>query len=205
LDHRYMYTQGWYHVLRRYDRTTGQVVVLYQPTAQDRFGGAPPLAFSPQDPKTLYTAAQHVLVSHDRGLNWQRTSGDLAAPPGVKLPEAATAGGGGVGSPAAGGSITTLALSPVAAGVMWVGTSTGFIHVTRDGGKTWANVTPPNLPPAGINVIDASHAQAGTAYAALLSRDAHPHIYRTSDYGARWEEISSGLTDGEVVRVVRED
>ena len=205
IDHRYMYTQGWYHVLRRFDKTTGQTVVLYQPAADERFGGAPPLAFAPQDSKTLYTAAQHVLVSHDRGLNWQRISSDLAAPPGAKLPEAATAGGGGVGAPAAGGSITTLAPSPVAAGVLWVGTSTGFIHVTRDAGKTWSNVTPPSLPPAGINVIEASHAQAGTAYAALLSRDAHPHIYRTTDYGQRWQEISAGLRDEGTVRVVRED
>ena len=62
LDHRYMYTQGWYHVLRRFDRTTSQVVVLYQPKADERFGGAPPLAFSP-DGHTLYMSAQHVLAS----------------------------------------------------------------------------------------------------------------------------------------------
>jgi hypothetical protein len=204
LDARYMYTQGWYHVLRRYDRTTGQVVVLYQPTAEDRFGGAPPLAFSPQDPHTLYMAAQYVLASGDRGRTWRTISPDLAAPPGTAVPDVPI-GGGGVGAPAPGGSIQSLAPSPIAAGVIWVGTSTGLLQLTRDGGKTWTNVTPPNLPPAGINVIDASHAQAGTAYVALLSRDAHPHIYRTSDYGQRWQEISTGLTDGEVVRVVRED
>ena len=81
MDKRYMYTQGWYHVLRRFDRTTGQVVVLYQPGPEDRFGGAPPLAFSPQDPHTLYMAAQHVLASNDRGLTWRTISPDLAAPP----------------------------------------------------------------------------------------------------------------------------
>jgi photosystem II stability/assembly factor-like uncharacterized protein len=205
LDKRYMYTQGWYHVLRRYDRVTGQVVVLYQPTADDRFGGAPPLAFSPRGAGVLYMAAQHVLASGDRGLTWRIISPDLAAPPGAPVPPAAAAGGGGVGAPAPGGSIQTLALSQVADGVIWAGTSTGLIHLTRDGGKTWTNVTPPNLPPAGINVIDASHTNAGTAYAALLSRDAHPHIYRTADYGKSWQEVSSGLTDGEIVRVVRED
>jgi photosystem II stability/assembly factor-like uncharacterized protein len=204
LDKRYMYTQGWYHVLRRFDRTTGQVEVLYQPAPDERFGGAPPLAFSPHDPRTLYMASHHVLASGDRGRTWRAISPDLAAPPGVPIPPAPP-GAGGVGAPAPGGSILTLAPSPVAAGVIWVGTSTGLVHMTRDGGKTWANVTPPNLPPAGINVIDASHANAGSAYAALLSRDAHPHIYRTSDYGRSWREISSGLTDGEIVRVVRED
>jgi len=205
LDKRYMYTQGWYHVLRRYDRVTGQVVVLYQPAPTDRFGGAPPLAFSPRGARTLYTAAQHVLASDDRGKTWRVVSPDLAAPPGVQLPVTLTAGGGSVAGPAQGGSILTLALSAVIDGVMWVGTSTNLIHVTRDGGKTWKNVTPPNLPLGTINVIDASHANAGTAYAALLSRDAHPHIYRTTDYGSSWQEISNGLSDGAVVRVVRED
>jgi photosystem II stability/assembly factor-like uncharacterized protein len=203
LDKRYMYTQGWYHVLRRYDRVTGQVIVLYQPAPEDRFGGAPPLAFSPQDPHTLYMAAQHVLVSTDRGETWRTISADLAVPPGTAPPPPTPAGG--VGAPAPGGSIMSLAPSTVASGVIWVGTSTGLIHVTRDGGKTWTNVTPPNLPPAGINVIDASHADGATAYVALLSRDAHPHIYRTVDYGDSWQEISTGLTDGEIVRVVRED
>src|SRR5262245_61926128 len=154
LDKRYMYTQGWYHVLRRFDRATGQVVVLYQPTPEDRFGGAPPLAFSPQDPHTLYMAAQHVLESNDRGLTWRVVSGDLARPAGSPPPDAA--GTGGVGAPAAGGSITSLAPSTVARGVIWAGTSTNLVHLTRDGGKTWTNVTPPNLPPAAINVIDAS-------------------------------------------------
>jgi len=205
LDKRYFYTQGWYHVMRRYDRSTGQVVVLYQPAPDERFGGAPPLAFSPQDPHTLYMAAQHVLASSDRGQTWRVISPDLAAPPGAPAPPTPAGAAGGVGAPAPGGSIQSLAPSPIAAGVIWVGTSTGLIHVTRDGGKTWTNVTPPKLPPAAINVIDASHAHAGTAYVALLSRDTHPHIYRTSDYGQAWQEISVGLTDGEVVRVVRED
>jgi photosystem II stability/assembly factor-like uncharacterized protein len=203
VDHRYMYTQGWYHVLRRFDRTTGQVTVLYQPTNEERFGGAPPLAFSPKDPRTMYMAAQYVLASTDRGATWRAISPDLAAPKGVELPTAPAATG--VGAAAPGGSIQSLAVSAVASGVIWVGTSTGFIHVTRDAGKAWTNVTPAKLPPSGINVIDASHALAGTAYAALLSRDGHPHIFRTSDYGAAWQEISSGLRDGEVVRTVRED
>ena len=205
LDKRYMYTQGWYHVLRRYDRETGQVVVLYQPAADDRFGGAPPLAFSPKGARTLYMAAQHVLASDDRGRTWRTISPDLAAPPGLQLPATLTAGGGSVAGPAQGGSITTLSLSPMAEGVMWVGTSTNLIHVTRDGGKSWKNVTPPNLPLGTINVIDASHANAGTAYAAVLTRDARPHVYRTADYGSSWQEITNGLPDGAVVRVVRED
>jgi photosystem II stability/assembly factor-like uncharacterized protein len=203
-DQRYMYTQGWYHVLRRFDRQTGQVIVLYQPGPDERFGGAPPLAFSPQDPHTLYMASDRVLVSNDRGETWRAISGDLAAV-GGNAAAAAAGAGGGVGAPAAGGSIQTLAPSPVSADVIWVGTSTNLIHVTRDGGKTWTNVTPKNLPPAAVNVIDPSHASAGTAYAALLSRDSHPHIYRTTDYGQNWQDISSGLPDDGTARSVRED
>jgi len=202
LDTRYMYTQGWYHVLRRFDRTTSQVSVLYQPTPDDRFGGAPPLAFSPKDPHTLYMAAQYVLASNDGARTWRAISPDLTAPPGGEAPPAQTGRGGG---PAAGGTIQSLAPSPVANGLIWVGTSTGLVQVTRDSGRTWTNVTPKNMPPGGINVIDASHTNAGSAYVALLSRDSHPHIYRTSDYGQSWQEIVTGFTDGEVVRAVRED
>jgi photosystem II stability/assembly factor-like uncharacterized protein len=202
-DHRYMFTQGWYHVLRRYDRVTGQVVVLYQPRDDERFGGAPPLAFSPQNPHTLYMAAQHVLASDDAGEHWRVISPDLAAPRGPAAADPASAGGG-VGAPAAGGSITTLALSPVTAGVMWVGTSTRLIHVSRDGGGTWTNVTPPNVP-GSINVIEASHANAATAYAAILSNDGRPHLYRTTNYGQAWQEITNGLADDGTMRVVRED
>lgn len=204
-DKRYMYTQGWYHVLRRFDRVTGQVVVLYQPTDEDRFGGAPPLAFSPQNPRTLYMGAQHVLMSSDAGEHWRTISPDLAAPRGVTLaPGASTPASTGVGAPAAGGSITSLALSPVAAGVIWVGTSTRLIHVSRDGGATWTNVTPSNVP-GSINVIEASHHNAGAAYVAVLSTDGRPHLYRTSDYGHGWTEITNGLADDGTMRVVRED
>ena len=203
LDKRYMYTQGWYHVLRRFDRTTNQVVVLYQPTNEDRFGGAPPLVFS-ADGRTLYMAAQHVMASADRGKTWRIISPDLARLPGAPAVPSAP-GGAGVSGAAPGGSIQSLAVSPVNAGVLWVGASSGLIQLTKDGGKTWSNVTPPNLPPGSANVIDASHANAAAAYVAFLSRDGHPHLYRTTDYGAAWQEIANGLADGEVVRTIRED
>ena len=150
-------------------------------------------------------AAQHVLASDDRGITWRTMSPDLAAPPNVRLSEAATAGGSTVSGPAAGGSIQTLAVSPIDAGVIWAGASTGLIHITRDGGKTWTNVTPNDLPAGAINVIDASHHDPGTAYMALLSRDSHPHVYRTTDYGQRWQQIVSGIADDGTARVVRED
>ena len=209
LNARYLYTQGWYHVLRRYDRTTGHVIVLYQPTSDDRFGGAPPLAFSPQDRSTLYMAAQRVLASSDHGVTWRAISPDLTVVPGAAEPAAPPAAppaaGGGRASAGGGGTIQSMALSPVAAGTIWTGSSNGVVQVTRDGGATWTPVTPPGMPPGGVNIIDGSHKNPGTAYVALLSRDAHPHVYRTTDYGHAWQEITNGLADGDVMRVVRED
>jgi photosystem II stability/assembly factor-like uncharacterized protein len=205
LDKRYMYTQGWYHVLRRFDKQTSQVIVLYQPTADDRFGSAPPLAFSPQDPHILYMASQYVMASNDRGETWKKISPDLTGPEGVPPPNPDLPTSGIRAAPVPGGNIQALAPSPVTAGVIWAGTSLGRVEVTRDNGATWKNVTPPNAAPGAINIIDASHTNAGTAYVALLSRDSHPHIYRTIDFGASWQEIANGLEDGFVVRVVRED
>src|SRR5262249_24342482 len=142
--------------------------------------------------------------SHDQGQHWGVVSPDLAAPPGIAL-AATTITSTGVGAPAAGGSITTLALSPAQPGVIWVGTSTRLIHVTRDAGHTWSNVTPPSVP-GTINVIEASHASAATAYAAILSGDGKPHLYRTTNFGQAWQEITTGLAaDGGTMRVVRED
>ncbi len=191
LNDRWIYTQGMYHVLRRYDRETGQVVVLYTPTPEDRFGVIPPLVFSPQDPHLLYLAAQYVLASTDGARDWRRVSPDLTVRPGGTTPS----------------WIQALAPSPVTAGVIWAGTYNGLIHLTRDGGQTWTNVTPPGLPAqANVNIMDASHHATGTAYAAVDYADDHrPHIYRTTDFGQRWQDVVTGITDNALVRTVRED
>ncbi|HEX5437343.1 MAG TPA: hypothetical protein VFW98_09285 [Gemmatimonadaceae bacterium] len=202
LNDRWVYTQGWYHVLRRYDRKTGQVAVLYTPTPDDRFGGAPPLAFSPQDPHTLYMGAQYVLASSDGARTWRHVSPDLTA-----RPRAARAGRSAPTGRRRGPSIQTLAPSPVRAGEIWVGTSNGLIQLTRDGGAHWTNVTPTRLGPrSAVNIVEPSHRSAGTAYAAVdEAGDDHPHIYRTTDFGQHWTEIVAGLPDDALVRVVRED
>lgn len=202
LHPRWLYTQGWYHVLQRYDRVTSQVQVLYTPTPEDRFGGAPPLAFSPQDPHTLYLAAQYLMASADNARTWRRISPDLT----VRGPAANAVTPGGPAGPAVGGaSIQAFAPSPAAAGVIWVGSSNGLVHLTRDGGRSWSDVTPPDLPPGAINIVDAGHHDPATAYVVLLSRDNQPHIYRTTDFGRRWQEVVTGIARGAVARVVRED
>ena len=90
-----------------------------------------------------------------------------------------------------------------------MGTDDGLIHVTRDGGKTWTDVTPPGLTPwAKVSIMDASHFDANTAYAAINTLrldDLRPHIYRTRDGGKTWTHITTGLPDGGIINVVRED
>jgi len=204
LNSRWIYTQGWYHVLRRYDRTTGQTVVLYMPSPQDHFGGAPPLAFSPQDGHVLYLGAQYVLASSDSGQHWRKLSPDLTVRPEAADPADAIRPGSRTGQIAV-AAIQALVPSTVIAGQIWVGTGNGLIHLTRDGGATWTNVTPRGMAAGAVNIIDASHTNAGTAYASITSRDNHPHIYRTSDFGRSWQEIVAGLPADALVRVVRED
>lgn len=196
---RWVYTQGWYHVLRRFDRETGAVSVLYTPGPKDRFTGAPPLLFSPTDPQVLYMAAQYVMESTDGGRDWRHISPDLTAKPGAKASRPRRR----YYRPA----IQTLAPSPVSGQVIWAGTNNGLIQLTRDGGQTWSDVTPAGMPAhASVNLIDASHHAAGTAYAAVETfQDPQPYIYRTTNFGQTWQEIVAGLPAGIRVRVVRED
>jgi len=107
------------------------------------------------------------------------------------------------------GVVYTIAPSPVSAGQIWAGTDSGLIQLTRDNGKTWTNITPQGLSDwSKISIIDASHFDAGTAYAAVdrhRLNDIGPYIYRTHDFGKSWTRINSGIPDGAYVRVVRED
>src|SRR5262249_6745829 len=107
------------------------------------------------------------------------------------------------------GVIYTLAPSFKDANVLWVGTDDGLIHRTRDGGKTWDNVTPPDLTPwSKVSLMEAGHFSTETAYAAVNRfrlDDLRPHLYRTHDGGKTWREIVRGIPANEVVNAVRED
>lgn len=202
VDPRWMYVQGWYHVLRRYDRTTGQVAVLYTPTPDEHWSSIPPMAFSPQNPHLMYLASQYVAASTDSARDWHRVSPDLTV--------TAAAAQVDQTNPRARlfrATIRAMALSPVSNGEIWVGTSNGLVQLTRDGGKSWSNVTPQGMPArASVEMIDASHHEGGTAYAAAaVAGEDHPYIYRTSDFGKSWTKIVTGLPDDALVRVVRED
>jgi photosystem II stability/assembly factor-like uncharacterized protein len=204
LNPRWIFTQGWYHVLRRFDRETGQVVVVYTPGADDRFGSMPPLAYSPQDPHLLYMGAQYVLATTDGGVTWKRISPDLTARPAPA--EAAPPPPGPTGRPRP-VALESLAPSSVRAGVIWAGTSNGVIQLTQDGGQSWTDVSPSGLDARSqVIIIDASHHEAGTAYAAVQgAENTHPFIYRTADFGHTWQAIVNGLPNDVRVRSVRED
>lgn len=212
-DANIVYGGDTYGGLHRFDRRTGQSQNISPSTAGFgeaaglRFTWTSPLVFSPQDPHTLYFGSQFVLQSIDRGMSWQKISPDLSgADPAAKTDSPlsvanARARGRGV--------VYTIAPSPVSAGQIWAGTDSGLIHLTRDGGKTWNNVTPAGLADwSKICLIDASHFDPGTAYAAIDRHrldDASAYIYRTRDFGAHWERINRGIPEGAYVRAVRED
>jgi photosystem II stability/assembly factor-like uncharacterized protein len=168
-----------------------------------------PIVFSPVEPHTLYFAANVLFKTTDAGNSWQVISPDLTResyeiPPNLGVFAA--------GDPEKGkhrGVIYAVAPSFKEADTIWAGTDDGLIHITRDSGKTWQNVTPPQLKPwSKVSIIEASHFDAGTAYAAINSfrlDDLRAHIYRTRDFGKTWTEISKGILDGGASNVVRED
>jgi hypothetical protein len=147
---------------------------------------------------------QCVLKTSDGGRSWQEVSPDLTGY--VEKPEKPGEAKLSAGPPPP--AITTLALSPVEAGEIWVGTSNRLIQLTQDGGKNWQNVTPPALQePQEIFYVEASHHDAATAYLTVGARreSIAPLVFRTHDYGKSWQKIVNGFPKDEMVRVVRED
>jgi photosystem II stability/assembly factor-like uncharacterized protein len=196
----------------RYDRRTGQVQqVGPQPlrTPDYRVVRTMPVLFSPVNPRKLYFASNVVWQTVDGGQHWDQISPDLTR----ETWEVPANVGVYRGSPEAAvtrrGVVYTIAPSPRDERVIWAGTDDGLIHVTRDGGARWQNVTPPALGPWWkVSLIDASHTDVGTAYAAVNTirlDDLTPHVFRTRDGGATWTEIVAGLPAGTIVNAVRED
>ncbi len=174
-----------------------------------RFQWTYPIVLSPHDPNTLYVTSQHVHRSTDEGQSWEVISPDLTRNDSTK------------GRPSGGpitkdntsveyyGVVFTLAPSPRERGVIWAGSDDGLVHVTRDGGVTWQNVTPRDLPEWGtVSMIEASPHDPAVAYAAVQRYrldDFAPYVFRTADYGRTWTRTVRGIPDGHFIRVVRED
>ena len=198
----------------RYDRRTGDVQQVGPKALRDsgyRVVRTQPLVFSQADPRALYFASNVLWKTRNGGRNWVRISPDLTR---ARYTVPANLGAFTSLDPEKGahrGVIYTIAPSPRDPNVIWAGTDDGLIHVTTDGGAHWRDVTPPTLrdrPWAKVSLMDASHFDSRTAYAAVNTfrlDDLRPHLFRTHDGGATWTEIVNGLPDGAITNVVRED
>ena len=168
-----------------------------------------PLVFSPIDPHVLYFGSQVLFRTADGGNSWQTISPDLTREdPGVPLNlDTATAADAPKGKRR--GVIYTIGPSYVRAGEIWAGTDDGQIQLTQDEGKMWSNVTPAELTAwSKVTHIEASHSEAGTAYAAVdrhRIEDHRAHLYRTRDFGKTWQHVSNGIPEGSFLNCVRED
>ena len=174
-----------------------------------RFQWTAPIAISPEDPNTLYMGANVVFRSTDMGQSWTAISPDL-----TRNDKSKQASSGGPltqdnTSVEYYDTVFTIAESPVAKGTIWAGSDDGLIHITRDAGAHWDNVTPKELPEWGtVSLIDASPHDAGTAYVAVDRHrldDLAPYIFKTADYGKTWTKLVNGIPAGSFVHVVRQD
>src|SRR5271157_1316610 len=194
-------------VVTRYNRVTGEVERV-APRGNYRHLRTAPLLFSPVDPHVLYLGTQVVLKTVNGGRSWDAISPDLSRETYEVPPSVASYAEDAKKEATRRGVVYAIGPSRLNVNVLWAGTDDGLIHVTRDGGKTWKNVTPPALTPwSKVSQLDASHFDDRTVYAAINRfrlDDQRPHIFRTHDGGATWKEIVRGLPDAPV-NVVRED
>lgn len=198
--------------LTRFDKRTGQTQNIAPEavrTGKYRFLRTAPVIFSPVDKKSLFYAGNVLFKTMNGGNSWEIISPDLSrekweVPANVGIyatKEMETMPRRGV--------IYTVAPSYKDLNTIWAGTDDGLIHITKDGGKNWTNVTPPELKSwMKVSLIDAGRFDANTAYAAINTfrlDDLRPHIFRTHDGGKTWKEIVNGIPNGGIVNVVRED
>ena len=176
---------------------------------QFRLQWTEPLFVSLHDSNVLYTAAQFVIRSPDQGRTWKTISPDLTRNDKSKQQPSGGPITLDITSVEYYDTVFALAESPRQQGLLWAGTDDGLIHLTRNDGQTWENVTPKDMPPwSMVSLIDPSPHDAGTAYAAIDRHkldDLKPLIYRTHDFGKTWTRIAAGIPDGAYVHAVRED
>ncbi|OYU57354.1 MAG: glycoside hydrolase [Chitinophagaceae bacterium BSSC1] len=198
--------------ITKFDKRTGQVQNIGPEgirSGKYRYVRTAPVLFSPIDPKTLYFAGNVLFKTTNGGNSWQTISPDLTReswdiPASVGVYTTAD-----MKTMPRRGVIYTIAPSYKDINTIWAGTDDGYIQVTRDGGKSWKNVTPPEITSwSKVSLMDASHFDANTVYAAvnrIRCDDMHPYAYKTNDGGKTWKKITNGLPDNEPINVVRED
>ncbi len=210
---------GSYSLLTRYDHRTRQVQNITPwpenpmgwgaKDLKHRFQWTFPVVLSPHDPNTLYACSQVVFRTTNEGMSWEIISPDLTRNDVSRME-------------ATGGPITkdntsveyyctvfAFAESPAQRGVLWAGSDDGLIHVSRDNGRTWQNVTPKSLPEWSlISIIEASPHDPAVAYVAATRYkhdDTSPYLLKTADYGQTWQAITAGIPDDDFTRCIRED
>jgi photosystem II stability/assembly factor-like uncharacterized protein len=206
-------------LITRYDRSTGQIrdIQVYprffsgEPASAlpDRWQWTFPIMFSPVDSRIVYATSQHLWKSTNEGQSWEKISPDLT----VADPETLGPTGGlitmDMNGPEIYGTLFALAPSYHDVNTIWTGSDDGRMHITRDGGKTWQNITPPDMPQwSRIEIIDECRHRPGTAYVAANRYqvdDREPYVWRTRDYGKSWTKITGGIKPGHFARAVRED
>ena len=206
-------------LLTRINRMTGQVrdVQVYPrffsgeeaKTLPERWQWTYPIVFSPVDPNVLFTCSQHVWKTTNEGQSWEQISPDLT------YNDTATLGvSGGVitrdmNGPEIYGTVFALAPSYHDVNIIWAGSDDGLIHITKDGGKNWDNITPKDMPKnTRVSIIEASRFNAGTAYIAAKRYqmdDRTPYIWKTNNFGKTWTKIITGIRADDYVHAVRED
>lgn len=215
------YTDAYYSDEFRDDQRTG-LVTNVSPWPEFKFGLAGtrikyrygwwhrPAAFTPGSPHELLVAGNVVFESQNPGVApWKVISPDLTRNDKSKQQRS----GGPISADMTGeemfDTISTIAVSPLSDKIIWTGSDDGLVYVTTDGGGHWQEVRPPALATwSTITCIDPSHSEAGTAYLAASRygwNDFHPYVYKTTDYGAHWVQITTGLPDDQYVEAVRED
>ena len=203
----------------RYDHSTGQVRIItvwpemnteFGPVdARYRFQWTYPIQFSPHDPGVLYAAGNVVFKSTDQGESWGPISPDLTR----NDPEKLQPSGGDITGDASGAetycTVFSFLESPHEKGVFWAGSDDGLVHISRDGGANWANITPPDLEEwTRVDMIEVSPHDPATAYLSgtrYKFDDNRPFLFKTSDYGATWQSITGNLPADDFTRCIRED
>ena len=214
-----VYAGNYQGYLTRYDHRTrqSQNISVWPELASGsgakdqkyRFQWTCPIMLSPHDPNTLYITGNYVFRTTDEGHSWQIISPDLTR----NDPTTLEASGGPITKDNTGAeyyaTIFAFAESPLERGLFWAGSDDGLVHISRNNGETWQNVTPKALPEWSlISIIEPSPHDPATAYVAATcyKRDDHrPYLFKTSDYGATWTQITTGIAVHDFTRVIRED
>ncbi len=210
---------GGGNCLQRYDHRSKQIrLVTTWPEAMvgeaaadyaHRFSWTYPIVFSPHDANTLYIGGNRIFKSTDEGHSWQPISPDLTRADPATLQVSGGPINRDVGSAEVYATVYTLAESPHAPGTIWAGSDDGLLHITRDNGATWQNITPADLPDwSMVSMLELSPQDPATCYLAATRYkldDYAPYLYKSNDYGQSWTRIDKGIRDDDFTRVIRCD